>query len=114
MASLSTHVLDTSLGSPAAGVAVSLRTRAGDVLGSGVTDDDGRVGSIGPEDLEPGDYELRFDTDSYFAATQAAGFFPEVIVAFIDGLSVHAMLQPEANHRVSFDVFWLSLLSLAE
>ena len=38
----------------------------------------------------------------------------DVVVAFIDGLAIHAWLAPEANHRVAFDVFWLSLLSLAE
>lgn len=38
----------------------------------------------------------------------------DVIVAFIDGLAIHAWVVPEANHRVAFDVFWLSLLSLAE
>ena len=38
----------------------------------------------------------------------------DVIVAFIDGLAIHASLEPDANHRVAFDVLWLSLLSLAE
>lgn len=38
----------------------------------------------------------------------------DVVVAFIDGLAIHAWLAPEANHRVAFDVLWLSLLSLAE
>ena len=38
----------------------------------------------------------------------------DVIVEFIDGLAIHASLAPEANHRVAFDVLWLSLLSLAE
>jgi len=38
----------------------------------------------------------------------------DVIVAFIDGLAIHASLAPDANHRVAFDVLWLSLLSLAE
>ena len=38
----------------------------------------------------------------------------DVIVAFIDGLAMHAALAPDANHRVAFDVLWLSLLSLAE
>ena len=37
-----------------------------------------------------------------------------VIVAFIDGLATEAPLQPEREARVSFDVFWLALLSLAE
>jgi AcrR family transcriptional regulator len=38
----------------------------------------------------------------------------DVIVAFIDGLAIHASVAPEANHRVAYDVLWLSLLSLAE
>lgn len=38
----------------------------------------------------------------------------DVIVAFVDGLAIHAALEPSHNHRVAFDVFWLSLLSLAE
>jgi hypothetical protein len=37
-----------------------------------------------------------------------------VFAAFLDGLAAHAVLEPESNHRVSFDVFWLSFLSLAE
>ena len=61
MATLSTHVLDTAAGRPAAGVAVRLESRDGDVLDQGVTDDDGRVGSLGGE-LGLGGYVLRFDT----------------------------------------------------
>ena len=38
----------------------------------------------------------------------------DVVVAFVDGMAIHAALSPESNHRVAFDVFWLSLLSLAE
>jgi AcrR family transcriptional regulator len=37
-----------------------------------------------------------------------------VLVAFIDGLAINAVLEPDDNRRVAFDVFWLSLLSLAE
>ncbi|MFN2399631.1 MAG: TetR/AcrR family transcriptional regulator [Gemmatimonadaceae bacterium] len=37
-----------------------------------------------------------------------------VIVAFIDGLAVSASMDADQNARVSFDVFWLSLLSIAE
>ncbi len=99
MASLSTHVLDTSLGAPAAGIAVTLRSREGDVLGSGVTNDDGRVSSIGPDRLGLGDYELRFDTAGYFAAANVPTFFPEVIVVFTvaDGVEhyhVPVLLNP--------------------
>jgi len=38
----------------------------------------------------------------------------DVLVAFIDGLALDAALSPERNRRVSFDVFWLAMLSLAE
>jgi AcrR family transcriptional regulator len=37
-----------------------------------------------------------------------------VHVAFVDGLAMDAVLAPERNHRVAFDVFWLAMLSLAE
>jgi 5-hydroxyisourate hydrolase len=83
MGTLSTHVLDTSRGRPAEGVAVQLLALASSApLGEGVTNADGRVGAIGPERLEPGDYRLRFDTAAYFAATGTEGFYPEVVVAF--------------------------------
>lgn len=75
MSTLSTHVLDLAAGRPAPGIAVRLETREGDLLGEGVTDADGRVGSIGPH-LEPGSYVLRFDT------SDRGGFYPEVVVVF--------------------------------
>jgi 5-hydroxyisourate hydrolase len=78
-ATLSTHVLDTAAGRPAAGVAVRLESRDGDVLDRGVTDDDGRVGSLGRE-LGLGGYVLRFDTGAYWSS--GSGFFPEVVIVF--------------------------------
>jgi AcrR family transcriptional regulator len=38
----------------------------------------------------------------------------EVVVAFVDGLSVQRVRSPEVQPRLVFDVFWLSVLSLAE
>lgn len=38
----------------------------------------------------------------------------DVVVAFIDGLSVQQVRSPELQPRLVFDVFWLSVLSLAE
>jgi 5-hydroxyisourate hydrolase len=78
-ATLSTHVLDTAAGRPAAGVAVRLESRDGDVLDQGVTDRDGRVGSLGGE-LGPAGYVLRFDTGAYWSSV--SGFFPEVVIVF--------------------------------
>jgi len=73
-ATLSTHVLDTATGTPAAGIAVRLESRSGEPLDSGVTDTDGRIGSLGG-DLPLGEYVLRFDT-------RGSGFFPEVVIVF--------------------------------
>ena len=38
----------------------------------------------------------------------------DVTVAFVDGLAGEVAVEPEGNHRLRFDVFWLSVLSLAE
>ena len=38
----------------------------------------------------------------------------DVTVAFLDGLAGEVAVEPEGNHRLRFDVFWLSILSLAE
>ena len=82
MATLSTHVLDTSAGRPAAGVPITLHTAAGEELGSAVTDSDGRAAGIGAGGLAAGDYRLRFDTGAYFRAQDVTGFYPEVVVTF--------------------------------
>ena len=80
MSSLSTHVLDTALGRPAAGVPVQLYR--GDVLeASGTTDADGRIGELAPK-LERGTYRLRFDVTTYAESTGQDIFFPEVCVTF--------------------------------
>lgn len=38
----------------------------------------------------------------------------DALVAFVDGLAVHAALDQASNPRVAFDVFWLAMLGLAE
>jgi len=78
---LSTHVLDTSVGRAAEGIAVVLEQDSVQI-GAGVTDGDGRIGSIGPDRLEAGDYTLRFTTGSYFARAGRDCFYPEVVVVF--------------------------------
>src|SRR4051794_32731942 len=87
MSTVTTHVLDTARGAPAAGVPVVLERLSGgaddaDEVASAATDDDGRVAALGPDDLTPGTYRLRFDTKFYFADSGQDGFFPEVAVVF--------------------------------
>lgn len=83
---VTTHILDTSIGRPAPGVAVVLEARDGDGwvgIGTGLTDADGRVKDLGPERLESGAYRVRFDTGAYFAGIDTDAFFPEVVLTFL-------------------------------
>lgn len=84
--SISTHVLDTARGRPAAGLAVTLSYRRGNgawsVVGRGVTDDNGRVADLSSGAVEAGDFRLEFATAAYFNASGTAAFYPEVSVVF--------------------------------
>ncbi len=94
MTQVTTHVLDTARGAPAAGVPVRLESVSGadpgEEIGRASTDADGRVREIGPERLPSGTYRIVFDTAAYFAQQQTAGFFPEVAITFtVDGDGPH-------------------------
>lgn len=82
---ISTHILDTAAGHPAVGVDVVLEAQAEDswsLVASGTTDENGRVTDLGPAEVTPGTYRLRFATAAYFQATSTATFFPEVSLTF--------------------------------
>jgi 5-hydroxyisourate hydrolase len=86
VSAVTTHVLDTTRGLPAAGVAVRLELLAetGPVpVGQSVTDADGRSRDLGPALPPPGTYRLVFGTGAYFAARGITAFFPEVAVTFL-------------------------------
>ena len=76
--SLSTHVLDTTRGLPAAGVPVRLERADGTAVATGHTDADGRL-RIFDGALAEGAYRLVFDTASHLGPD---AFFPEVAIAF--------------------------------
>ena len=61
---VSTHVLDTERGLPAAGVRVELYAADGSLAGSGVTDDDGRIRELA--DAESGTFRIVFHPPSPF------------------------------------------------
>ena len=85
MSTLSTHVLDTALGKPARGIRVTLeRASDGQLLGGGVTDDEGRVRDFPAMRDAPatGEYRLRFAVAEYFAATRRDTFYSEIVIAF--------------------------------
>jgi 5-hydroxyisourate hydrolase len=84
--SISTHVLDVMRGLPAAGLAVTLSRREPDgdwkEVGESVTDADGRISQLTDDELEAGEYQLRFDTRPYFERSGLDAFYPEVLVVF--------------------------------
>jgi 5-hydroxyisourate hydrolase len=84
--SLSTHVLDTAHGRPAAGVAIELR-HGGELI-SATTDDDGRARLL--EDTPAGEYELTFAVGDYFGDR---GFLDRVPVRF-------TIADPGAHYHV--------------
>lgn len=95
--SITTHILDTSSGRPAAGVQVRLETRDGEgwrQLGSGRTDDDGRAKDLlGEGRLERGTFRLTFATGDYFRSRGVEGFHPEIAIVF-------QVTDPGEHHHV--------------
>jgi len=81
---VTTHVLDTASGRPAARVPVQLeRLEAGTwrLVGGGETDDDGRLRTLLPDGpAPPGHYRIRFDTRAYLGPD---AFFPAVQIEFV-------------------------------
>ena len=81
---ISTHVLDTSIGKPAAGIPVILELigadGAADEIGAGVTDVDGRVGHLNRGPVEPGEYRLVFATADYFDIVHGSVFYPAIAI----------------------------------
>lgn len=88
MSGITTHVLDTSRGCPAAGVPVVLDVAVDSdwrTVGRGTTDADGRANDLLSSAPQDGRYRLTFDTGAYFRAVGEAGFYPEVSVTFTVG-----------------------------
>ncbi|MFJ4897935.1 MULTISPECIES: hydroxyisourate hydrolase [unclassified Streptomyces] len=99
-ASVSTHILDTSIGRPAADVTISLAARTGGdaqwvTLGGSATDADGRCKDLPALPEGTTHVRLDFETESYFASKKQAeaqqdaprvrdsgAFFPEVAITF--------------------------------
>jgi 5-hydroxyisourate hydrolase len=88
---ITTHVLDTARGRPAAGVPVTLSRlldegggERWEQLAAAQTDADGRIGDLlAPGSLRPGTYKIRFDTGRYFAALGTeAWFYPWAEIVF--------------------------------
>ena len=95
--SISTHVLDTMRGTPAAGLDVVLHRREPDgdwkEVAQSMTDADGRVRSLTEEELDAAEYRLEFDTRPYFERSGLPAFYPAVSVVFtFEGGHLHVPL----------------------
>ena len=92
---ITSHVLDTSIGRPASGVAVALELQEGDgwrAVARGITNADGRIVDLLPPAAPLGAalYRLTFDTGAYFAARSRSCFHPRVAVEFmVDDPAAH-------------------------
>jgi hydroxyisourate hydrolase len=84
MSQLTTHILDTSIGKPAKGVLITLYNHENELIGKGITNEDGRIGDLLENDviLEPGIYKLIFETGSYFSSAGTKTFYPRATIEF--------------------------------
>ena len=98
---LSTHVLDTRSGTPAAGVGVELSELSGNgarrMIAGATTNQDGRAALIGGRPLPIGRYELRFQVGKYFARLGV----PLADPPFLDAIPIEfAVAEPEGHYHV--------------
>lgn len=87
MSTVSTHVLDTANGRPAAGVGVTLEVESPEegwsIIGSGVTNEDGRVQEIAPGGtISPGIYRITFGSSEYWRSMEVESFYPYASIVF--------------------------------
>ena len=87
MTCITSHVLDTNAGRPAAGLTVRLEqpgpgTSAAAPLASATTDGDGRIRDWLPAGVPAGRYRLVFETGAWFRASGRETLYPEVIIDF--------------------------------
>ena len=93
MSQLTTHILDTTKGKPAAGVSITLFCQHSDweELTSGITNADGRITDLlAPDIVLPlGIYKLKFETQPYFDTIGTASFYPFIEIVFEVTTSEH-------------------------
>jgi 5-hydroxyisourate hydrolase len=95
---LTTHVLDTSTGRPAAGLTLHLLRIEGETrtrLKTVATNADGRCDAplLSGRAMEPGTYEIAFEVGAYFAAGGSADGAP----SFLDIVPVRFRIAPEGR-----------------
>lgn len=98
MSSISTHVLDTNRGRPAAAIPVRLSQNLREewkLIAEDLTDADGRIRQLLPKTtvLASATYRLSFDTGAYFTAQNLESLFPVVEITF-------TVSDPAMHHHI--------------
>src|ERR1700754_4266696 len=94
MSQITTHILDTTTGRPAADVAIVLyRQQANDwtIIAQDITNHDGRITDLLGKDmiLAPGTYKMKFDVGTYFERLRQKSLYPFVEILFTIDSSGH-------------------------
>ena len=93
MTRLTTHVLNTAMGKPAAGMSVLLEKRSEKEwvkLALGMTNEDGRMADLPAGMVQaPGAFRLTFETGAYFLKMNEPSFYPQVTVEFFIDEETH-------------------------
>lgn len=91
---ISTHVLDTRIGMPAAGMPFILSSAENTEIASGTTNEDGRTNDLKGVHLEEGLYKMVFDTAKYFSSQGVKDYFyPKVELNFL-------VVDPSSHYHV--------------
>ncbi|NYF79413.1 hydroxyisourate hydrolase [Granulicella arctica] len=95
---ISTHILDTAKGRPAAHIGVTLEREDGGrwtTLHAASTDEDGRCKQLLPDgqELTAGTYRVRFATADYYTAQELQGLYPLVEITF-------TVTSPEQHYHI--------------
>ena len=97
MTSITTHVLDTATGAPIHGLGVKLESlnaeKGPGLVSQQTTNNDGRALLLKQGELEPGAFQLVFETGEYFEARGTESFYPSVVIVF-------RLDDPDANYHV--------------
>ncbi len=83
MTGITTHVLDTVLGKPAAGILIRLEKLDDDswlIVAECATDEDGRCSDLAPE-ASAGTYRLTFETGAYLARAGRTSVYPSICIS---------------------------------
>lgn len=87
MSQITTHILDTTKGKPAANVSIALLQQVGEnwqEIARGKTNADGRIPDLLAKEkqLKLGVYKMKFYTQEYFAQDGIVNFYPFVEIVF--------------------------------